>query len=51
MQGNCQVNYVVYKYDVTRPLPRTCILDLQSENENVTSIAINYQLNIRHIQI
>ena len=25
MEGNCQVNDVVYKCDVTRPFPKKCI--------------------------
>ena len=28
MEGNCQVNNVVYKSDVTRPLPRNLYLGL-----------------------
>ena len=32
IDGNCQVNDVVYKCDITRPLPKKYILDLQREN-------------------
>ena len=28
MEGNCQVNNVVYKYEVTRPLPKKVYLGL-----------------------
>ena len=31
MEGNCQVNNVVYKSDVTRPLPRNLYLGLAEE--------------------
>ena len=32
MEGNSQVNDVVYKCDIIRPLPKKCILNLQREN-------------------
>ena len=32
IEGNYQVNDVVYKCDITRPLPKKYILDLQREN-------------------
>ena len=31
MEGNCQVDDIVYKCDVTRPLPKK-VLDLQRDN-------------------
>ena len=51
LEGNCQVNNVVYKCDVTRPLPKKCILDLQRENGRAVSITIIYHLNTRDIPI
>ena len=52
MEGNCLVNNVVYKCDVTRPLlKRKCILDLKRENGKVASITINYQVNTRDTPI
>ena len=49
MEGNCQVNNVVYKCDVTRPLPKKCILEFQRENRRAVSIATSYHLNTRDI--
>ena len=51
IDGNCQVNDVVYKCDITRPLPKKYILDLQRENGWASSITINYQLNTRDIPV
>ena len=51
MEGNCLVNDVVYKCDVTRPLPKKCILDLQRENRRAVSITTSYHLNTRDIPI
>ena len=47
MEGNCQVNGVVYKCDVARPLPEKVHLDLQRENQRAISITTNYYLNTR----
>ena len=56
MKGNCQVNDVVSKCDVTRPLPKKvylglarekCILDLQWENGRYVSTTTSYH----HTQI
>ena len=38
MEGNCQVNNVVYKFDVTRPLPKKMFVGLaerERERERV----------------
>ena len=51
MEGNCQVNEVVYKCDVTRPLPKKWILQLHRENETAISITASYHLNPRDIPI
>ena len=51
LEGNCQVNDVVYKCDVTRPFPKKCILDLQRANGRAVSITIIYNLNTRDISI
>ena len=50
-EGNCLVNDVVYKCDVTRPLPKKCILDLKRENGRAISITTSYHLNTRDIPI
>ena len=50
MEGNCLVNDVVYKCDVTRPLPKK-VLDLQRENGRAVSIITSYHLNTRDIPI
>ena len=49
MEGNYLVNNVVYKCDVTRPLPKKCILDLQNENGRAVSITTTFHLNTRDI--
>ena len=48
IEGNCLANDVVYKCDVTRPLPKK-VLDLQRENRWAVSITTSYHLNIRDI--
>ena len=45
MEGNCQGNDVVYKCDITRPLPKKYILDLYREDGKAISITISYHLN------
>ena len=47
MEGNCQINDVVYNCDITRPLPRN-ILNLQRRNGRATSITTSYDLNTRY---
>ena len=42
MEGKCQANDAVYKYDVTRPLLKKSILRLQRENGRAISITTNY---------
>ena len=49
LEGNCHVKDVVYKCDVTRPLLKKCILDLQRENGRLAFIAMNYHLDTRGI--
>ena len=51
MEGKCQVNDVVYKCDVTRPLPKKWILHLHRENGTAISITASYHLNLRDIPI
>ena len=48
MEGNCQVNNIVYKCDVIRPLPKKCIQDLQRENGRAVSSFYNYKLSFKH---
>ena len=45
MEENCKVNDVVYKCDITTPLPKKCILDLQRENGRAASRTTSYHLN------
>ena len=52
MEGNCQVNDVVYKWDVTRALPKKCIFDLKKENVRAVSTTASYNnLSTRNIPI
>ena len=51
MEGNCQVNDVAYKCDLTRPLPKKCVLNLQSQNGRATSINTSSHLNTSDIPI
>ena len=51
IEGNCQVKDIVYKCDVTRPLPKKCILDFQRENGGAVSITTSYYLNKRDVPI
>ena len=46
-QGNCQVNNVVYKCDVTRPLPKKVYLALAEVEWKSLSITTSYHLNTR----
>ena len=46
MEGNCQVNNVVYKCDVTRPLPKKVYLGL-AEGE-WKSRFYNHKLSFKH---
>ena len=46
MEGKCQVNNVVYKYEVTRPLPKKVYLGL-SEGE-WKSRFYNHKLSFKH---
>ena len=43
MERNCQVNNIIYKCDITRPLPKKVYLGL--ENGRVISISTSYHLN------
>ena len=45
-EGNCQVNNVIYKYDVTRPLPKKVYLGL-AEGE-WKSHFYNHKLSFKH---
>ena len=49
LEGNYHVKDVFYKCDVTRPLLKKCILDLQRENGRLAFIAMNYHLDTRGI--
>ena len=40
-----------YKCDVTRPLPKKCILDLQSENGRAVFITTRQNIYIKYIYI
>ena len=50
MEGNGQVNDIVYKCDLTRPLLKK-VLDMQRENGRAFSIATSYHLIGRDISI
>ena len=50
MEGNCQVNGLVYKYDVTRPLLKKSV-SWTCKNGRAVSIATSYHLNARNIPI
>ena len=50
MEGNGQVNDIVYKCDLTRPLLKK-VLDMQRENGRAFSIATSYHLIARDISI
>ena len=50
MGGNCQAIDIVYKCEVTRPLPKKSNLDFQRENRRAASITASY-LNTRDIPI
>ena len=45
MEGNCQVNNVIYKCDVTRPLPKKVYLEL-AEGERKSHF-YNHKLSFR----
>ena len=47
MEGNCQVNDVVYKYDVTRPLSKKVYLGL-AEKENGRAVSIKQKSSFKH---
>ena len=49
MEGNCQVNNVVHKWDVTRSLPKKVYLGLQRKNGRAVSLTTSYHLNTREI--
>ena len=49
IEGNCQVNDVIYECDVTKPLPEKVYPGLAERS--VTSITINYHLNTKGIPI
>ena len=52
IEGYCQVNNVVYKYDVRKIIAKKmCIFDLQRENGREVSITASYYLNTRDIPI
>ena len=56
MEGNCKVNVVLYKYDVTNKAKaihylRRCILNVQRENGRSVSITTRYHLNTSDISI
>ena len=46
MEGNCQVNDVVYKCDVTRPLPEKVYLGLAEEEWKISFY--NHKLSFKH---
>ena len=49
MEGNDQINDVVYKYDLTITLPKKFILDLEMESGRNVFINLNYHLSARNI--
>ena len=52
LEGNYQVNDVVYRCDVERPLAKKkCILDLQRENGRAISVTTSHHLNTRDVPI
>ena len=58
IEGNCQVNDVIYECDVTKPLPEKVYPGLaerererERENGSVTSVTINYHFNTKGIPI
>ena len=52
MEGNCQVDDVVYKCDVTRPLPKKVYLGLaERQYGGAASITGSYHLNTRNVII
>ena len=51
VQWNCLVNGVVYKCDVTRPLPKKVFLGLAEGEWNSVSMTTSYHLNTRDILI
>ena len=51
MQGSCLVNAVVYKFDVTRPLPKKVYLGLAEGKWRAISITTSYHLNTIDIPI
>ena len=54
IEGNCQVNDVIYECDVTKPLPEKVypgLAERERENGSVTSITINYHFNTKGIPI
>ena len=52
MERNCQINDVVYKCDVTRPLPQKVYLGLaERENGRAVSITSSYHAKTRDLPI
>ena len=46
MEGNCEVNDVVYKCEITRPLPRKWYLELAEGKYK--SLFYNHELSFKH---
>ena len=51
MEGNYQINDIVYKCHVTRPLPKKVYVGLAEGEWKVASITINYHLKLRDIPV
>ena len=51
MEGDFLVNGVVYKYGVTKPMPKKCILDLQWKNGKTVTITTGCHSHTRDIPI
>ena len=51
IEGSCQVNGVIYKCDVTRPLSKKCIFDLLRKNARTASITTSSHSNTRDTPI
>ena len=49
MEGNCQNNDIDYTCDLTKPLPKKRVLNLQRDNGRAVSITTSHYLNTRNL--
>ena len=49
MEGNCQNNDTDYTCDLTKPLPKKRVLNLQRDNGRAVSITTSHYLNTRNL--